>query len=512
MTFRNSPIHVLERFTLRDVDDAYRQFRIHSDLDECVIIQTCNRIELFARPGIGSMSPAPDNAAGPNGDAGTDYGNGENDDGINKNAGSTRDDTIKQSDQNYNIDDSSTQSIKRTWASLTGLDEAAFEQNMETAVGHDALHHLLKLTSGLDSMVLGEEQILGQIKDSIAAARQTRASGKHLNTLFEKAIKIGTRIRNSTGIGRGGVSVGSMAVKLAEENLDDMKSKKTLLMGTGEVSTLVAKSLLRRGYEFDVTSRTMGRARAFCESLGAGVPVRFEHVLSEFSRYDVMFVATTAPYSLVTYERILQALSARRDTDGMNHNDKNLDNSHSAKGVIRDNSDALRGMMILDLSNPRTVDERVATISGIKLMNLDQISEMVEKNMAARASKAQAVESAIKEEVGVLEASMRRLAAEPVAEMAFKKIDALRGWQLQKAVKALGETDEGRIRIIDDLTREVVESILAVPMNNLRRASERGDYGVISLAERLFDYDAECDADNCNADDITDNSSGAGPV
>ncbi len=410
VTFRNSPIHVLERFVIRDMQDAYRQFRKHSDLDECIIIQTCNRVELFARS-----------------------------------------------------DSAGAERIRRTWASLTGLDESAFVKNLETAEGHDALHHLLKLTSGLDSMVLGEEQILGQIKAAVAGARETRASGRHLNTLFEKAIRIGTRIRNSTGIGRGGTSVGSMAVKLAEKNIDDMKSKRTLLLGTGEISTLVAKSLLRRGYAFDVTSRTIGRARAFCESMG-GTPVRFEDVLFGFAGYDAIFVATTAPYSLVTYERISQAIS---------------DNAK------------WRGMMILDMSNPRTVDERVATLAGVKLMNLDQISEMVESNMEARAGKVKAIEDAIREEVGVLEATMRRLAAEPIAEHVFKNIEMLRERELQKAIRALGERDAGRIRIIDNMTREVVESIVATPMNNLRKASERGDTDAVMLAGRLFDYGAE---------------------
>ena len=110
--------------------------------------------------------------------------------------------------------------------------------------------HLLKLTSGLDSMVVGEEQIMTQIKDSIQSAKKLKVSGESLNTLFDKAIRVGTRVRTSTGISKGSISVGSMAVKLAEENVDEMKSKKILLIGTGEAATLVAKSLKKRGYPF----------------------------------------------------------------------------------------------------------------------------------------------------------------------------------------------------------------------------------------------------------------------
>ena len=405
VTFRNSPIHILEKFTIRDTENAYQQFKKHSELDECVIIQTCNRIELFGK--------------------------------------SKTDNSDK---------------IKKTWASITGLDEEIFEENIEFVENQEAMHHLLKLTSGLDSMVLGEEQILGQIKNSITSARKSKASGQHLNTLFDKAIRMGTRIRNSSGIGKGGISVGSMAVKLAEENIDELKTKQILLIGTGEVSTLVAKSLQRRGYTFNVTSRTIGRSETFCETMG-GNPIKFEEVLSGFNKYDVIFVATTAPYFLVTQERIADAMK-----------DKN------------------KGMMILDLSNPRTVDEKVAIIGGVKLMNLDQIAEMVEKNMNARLNKVKTVENIIRQEVSVLEASMKRLDAEPLVTDVFKSIENLREKELNKALQMLNEKDEKKIKIIEELTKAVVESIVSTPMNNIRKASEQGQPDVIELASKLFDY------------------------
>jgi glutamyl-tRNA reductase len=405
VTFRNSPIHILEQFTIKNINNAYEKFKKESGLDECVIIQTCNRIELFGK----SKS-------------------------------------------------NETEKIKKTWASLAGLEEDSFNENVEFVENQEAFHHLLKLTSGLDSMVLGEEQILGQIKKSITSAREIKASGQHLNTLFDKAIRVGTRIRNSSGIGKGGISVGSMAVKLAEENIDELKTKKILLIGTGEVSTLVAKSLQRRGYAFNVTSRTIGRSQTFCENMG-GQAVKFEEVLSGFDEYDIIFVATTAPYFLVTHERITAAMD-----------DKN------------------KGMMILDLSNPRTVDEKVATIAGVKLMNLDQIAEMVEKNMNARQNKVKIVENIINEEVSVLEASMKRLDAEPLVKDVFKNIDSLRIKELQKALSMLDEKDEKKIKIIEELTKAVVESIVSTPMNNIRKASEQGKPDVVELASKLFDY------------------------
>lgn len=412
VTFRNSPIHILEKFTIKDIKEAYEQFKKYSDLDECVIIQTCNRIELFGKS--------------------------------------------KTNNQDK---------IKKIWATLSGLDEESFNENIEFVENQEAMHHLLKLTSGLDSMVLGEEQILGQIKKSITSAREVKASGQHLNTLFDKAIRMGTRIRNSSGIGKGGISVGSMAVKLAEENIDELKTKKILLIGTGEVSTLVAKSLERRGYSFNVTSRTIGRSQTFCETMG-GEPVKFEEVISGFDNYDIIFVATTAPYFLVTHERITKAMNGKN-----------------------------KGMMILDLSNPRTVDEKVATIGGVKLMNLDQIAEMVEKNMNARLNKVKTVENIISEEVSVLEASMKRLDAEPLVKDVFKNIDNLRDKELQKALQMLGEKDEKKIKIIEELTKAVVEGIVSTPMNNIRKASEQGNPDIVELATKLFDYKKQNQAD-----------------
>ena len=405
VTFRNSPIHVLERFTFRDLESAYSEFKEHSGLEECVIVQTCNRVELF--------------------------GTGK---------------------------ECNVEKIKKTWASLTGLEENAFKENLELSENKEVFHHLLKLTSGLDSMVIGEEQILGQIKDSITAARERKASGQHLNTLFDKAIHVGTRIRNSTGISKGGVSLGSMAVKLAEENIDDLKSKDILLIGAGEVSALVAKSLGRRGYPFFVTSRTIERAKAFSETMG-GSPVKFEDVLSSFHKYDVIFVATTAPYFLVTHERIRNAIKEKK-----------------------------KGMMILDLSNPRTVDEKVATVSGIKLVNIDQIAEMVDKNMRSRIGMVKTVENIISEELPVLEASMNRLDAEPIVKDVFKNIDSLRIKELKKALQMLDEKDENKIKIIEELTKAVVESIVSQPMNNLRKASEEGNAEILDAASKLFDY------------------------
>ena len=207
-----------------------------------------------------------------------------------------------------------------------------------------------------------------------------------------------------------------------------------------------------------MTSRTHERAQAFADTVG-GNPIKFETAISNFNKVDVLFVATVAPYFLVTYDRIKEAMDSKKT-----------------------------GMMIMDLSNPRTVDERVSTIKRIKMMNLDQIAEMVDKNMRTRIGIVSSAEKIINEEIPIVEAVMKRLEVEPVVKSVFKDIDQVRLKELKKALQMLGETDEQKIRIIDQLTQAIVEGIISTPMNNLRKATEQGDSELLKTVSKLFDY------------------------
>lgn len=402
VTFRKSPIHVMEQFTFRSVASALSGFRAHAGLDECVIVQTCNRVEVYGA-----------------------------------------------------ADSCSEERIKRAWASLAGLDEGAFGGNMEFCESGEAIGHLLRVASGLDSMVLGEEQVLGQVRHSIAEARECGASGRVLNTAFDRAVRLGARVRQATGISRGGVSVGSMAVRLAEEaHGGSLDGQRTLLIGTGELATLVAKSLSQRGYGFGVASRTLRRAEAFCGAVG-GTAVRFEDALGNYGAYSVVFVATAAPYFMVTAE----SLGASRRAGSM---------------------------MIVDLSNPRTVDERVAGLDGVRLVNLDEIAGIVERNVRDRESQALAAEGMVAGELAGVEASVRRLGAEPLIAEVFRGAEAVRERELAKALEMLGDVDEQTARTVEDLTRSIMEGIVSGPIGRIRRASEGGEEDVLDAASRLF--------------------------
>lgn len=351
VTFKNIPIYKLERFAFKDITKAYESFKKISTVSECVIIQTASRIEVFTVINL-EKGEVPD--------ARRSEGKGLV---LNK--------------------------IKETWVSLTELKEFDldhFDQILEVYMNTDVYLHLLRLACGLESIVVGNEKILEEIKASISSAKQAKVSGRILNKLFDNSIRIATHIRDSTGISREVTSIGDIAVKIAEEYAGLDAKKHLLLIGTGETASMVAKSLNKKGYAFDISSMTIERSTGFSKILG-GKPIQFQDVLSGFDKFDIIFVATTADYFIITYDKIRIVMESKK-----------------------------KGTMILDVSDPRAVDEKVSTLPGTKLMFRDQITEMEERNLRAGKDKVLAVEKMISKEVPIIEATMKRLDPESLVK------------------------------------------------------------------------------------------------
>ena len=410
VTFRDAPIHLLEKFAFIDIDYAHKKFIENCSIRECVIIQTCNRVEIFA------AGLAPD---------------------VDK--------------------------LLQVWGSIVGLTIDEFTNTVEIAKDRDVVLHLLRLASGLDSLVIGEDQILGQVKRAFDFASKHHYTGSNLSVMFNRAVKLGSRVRTSTSLNKGSISIGSIAVNLAEDHLDNLKSKHIMLIGTGEGATLVAKSLKKRDINFLVTSRTFQRAKAFADTVG-GEPTPFEKALEILYEVDLIFVSTTAPYYLITYDRVEKAMSKREN-----------------------------GMMILDLSNPRTVEERVAQLRKIKLINMDQIAEIVENNMRTRKNEISSAEKLIDIEMSSVYNMYKRKRAEPIVVSIFKSVDAIRDSELKKAFSILGKRiGPEESKIVEKLSYAIVEGILSSPMNNLRKEleeCEEKDEDFMKFILKLFNYE-----------------------
>ncbi|HYX56829.1 MAG TPA: glutamyl-tRNA reductase [Nitrososphaeraceae archaeon] len=410
VTFRDAPIHLLERFAFIDIDYAHKKFIENCSIRECVIIQTCNRVEIFA------AGLAPD---------------------VNK--------------------------LLKVWGSIVGLTIDEFANTVEIAKDRDVVLHLLRLASGLDSLVIGEDQILGQVKRAFDFASKHHYAGSSLSVMFDRAVKLGSRVRTSTSLNKGSISIGSIAVNLAEDHLDNLKSKRIMLIGTGEGATLVAKSLKKRDISFLVTSRTFQRAKAFADTVG-GEPTPFEKALEILHEVDIIFVSTTAPYYLITYDRVEKAMSKREN-----------------------------GMMILDLSNPRTVEERVAQLRKIKLINMDQIAEIVENNRRSRKNEISSAEKLIDIEMNSVYNMYKRKRAEPIVVSIFKNVDAIRDSELKKAYSILGKRiGPEESKVVEKLSYAIVEGILSSPMNNLRKEleeCEENEEDFMRFILKLFNYE-----------------------
>jgi len=408
VTFKNIPLHKLERFVFKDVAAACESFRKIPGVSECVILQTTSRVELFIVNNLETYE-APD---------------------------------ARRIEGRELV----LRKIVETWISLAGLEEYDvdhFDQILEVYENTAVYDRLLRLACGLESVVVGNERILEQIKSAISNTKQSNASGRILNKLFDSCIRIATRIRDSTGISKGVASIGDVAVKIAEAHAGLDGKKRVLLIGTGETAAMVAKSLNEKGYAFDITSKTIERSTGFSKTLG-GKPIKFEDVLLAFDKFDIIFVATTADYFIITYDKIK---------------------------VVMENK--TKGTMILDISDPRAVDEKISSFPATKLMFRDQIIEMEERSLRARKDEVLAVEKMISKEVPIIEATMKQLAPEPLVNDVFASVDSLRKKELEKALQMLGETNKEKIKIIDELTKAVVDSIVSIPVSNSKKATEQ---------------------------------------
>ncbi|MDQ4016158.1 MAG: glutamyl-tRNA reductase [Thermoproteota archaeon] len=410
VTYRNAPMHLLEKFTFKDIDKAHKVFLEGAGFDECVILQTCNRVEIFG--------------------------------------------AAKDPDEDKLLEE---------WVSATGLSEKDLD-SIEINRGKDAVVHLMRLASGLESLVVGEDQILGQVRRAYEFSRAHRYASANLSVVFDRALKAGSRIRTATGINKGNVSIASVAVNLAEEYFDDLKNKTVLLIGTGEAGSLVAKVLQRRDVNFMIASRVPERAHAFADTV-AGIPIAFDTALEMLRIVDVIFTATMAPYRLITYERIENAMMDRKGERS--------------------------SMMVFDLSNPRTVDERVATIRGVKLINMDQIAELVGKNMRSRIKEVNSAEKLINDEMKSFDTIMKRMKAEPVVMTVFRNVDTIRERELKKALTMIGKKlAPEEAKVVEQLSYAIVEGVLSIPMNNLRKEIEEGgNEELMKIVAKLFKYE-----------------------
>ncbi|SNQ59794.1 glutamyl-tRNA reductase [Candidatus Methanoperedens nitratireducens] len=326
---------------------------------------------------------------------------------------------------------------------------------------HDeSLRHLLRLTSGLESMIVGEDQILGQVKELYGLAKKAGTVGKTLDTAFNKSIQVGKRIRNETGINKGSVSIGSAAVELAENELEGLDGKTVMVIGAGEMGTLVAKALANKEIKvIYVANRTFDKAEALACELN-GKAVRYELMENYIPLSDVVISATSAPHFVLTHEIISRAKEKRG-----------------------------KDLMLIDIGNPRNIENCVGEIQGISLHNIDGLRSISEANLAKRREEAKKAEVLIEEELTLLKKQYKRQQADTIISALYSRVETIRCKECEEAInKLMARHTMGDVEreVLDDMTHSFANQILAEPTKILRNAAEHDDERFLDAVAELF--------------------------
>ncbi|MDZ4172304.1 MAG: glutamyl-tRNA reductase [Methanobacteriaceae archaeon] len=320
----------------------------------------------------------------------------------------------------------------------------------------NALEHLLRLASGLESMIIGEDQILGQIREAKKRGIKECSSGLFLNAIFTKSLHVGQAVRKKTSINRGSISIGSAAVALAEEVHGDLKCKKVLIVGAGKMGTLVAKALVEKHLKaIVVANRTHDRAVELAKELG-GCAIHFDQLMDAMVDADVIISATGAPHPILTREKVEEAVPVERR----------------------------KSLVMVDIANPRDIEDSVAEL-GVKIFNIDNLRGIADENRKMREKEAKEAENIVKKELILLEKSLKHMAVEPLISQIRCEMELIRLNETQKAIKMLGDIN-GKEKIIENLTKSVVDKIFYDIVFNIKSAAENEDREVIKACETLF--------------------------
>ncbi len=318
-----------------------------------------------------------------------------------------------------------------------------------------AINHLLRLSSGLESMIVGEDQILGQIKTARKNAIKDETIGPRLEKVFTKAIHVGQSIRKRTRINEGGVSVGSGAVELIEEKYGSLYGKNVLIIGAGEMGTVVAKALLDKGTNaIVVANRTFDKAKQLAQELD-GLAIRFDKLTDSFDKIDIVISATGAPHTIINKARL-----------------SHLPTEH------------LSNMVMLDLANPRDIEDDVHELP-VKLYNLDDLRYITDKNKQQRIKEAAKAEEIIEEETVLLKDALREIEVAPILSSMNIEAEKIRKQELEKTLNML-DLDKKAAKKVDYLTRSLTDKLYYNINNNLKKAAAQDDTQTIESAKKLL--------------------------
>ena len=324
----------------------------------------------------------------------------------------------------------------------------------------DAVLHLFRMSSGLESMIIGEDQILGQIKDSKKKSEKEGHCGKTLDTIFTKAIHVGQVVRNKTKINQGSISIGSAAVDLAEEHLGDLQDKHVLVIGAGKMGTLVAKALAEKNLKaIFVANRTYYKAVKLAEELD-GEAILFDNLEEKLLNADLVISSTGSPHPIVNKERLLKVFG----------------------------EEAPKKMIFIDIANPRDIEDDVKEL-GIDLFNIDDLRGIAEKNKKLRENEVIEAENIIESEFDLLKESFNLIEINSLLGSLRESMEEIRQRESQKGIVKLNSVDAKDIKTIDKMTQSIVNKIFYDISENIRKTAKNNEEDYIRICEMILKGD-----------------------
>jgi glutamyl-tRNA reductase len=331
--------------------------------------------------------------------------------------------------------------------------------------GTDAVQHVFRVASSLDSMVVGEPQILGQVKDAYEVAAEGSATGLVLNRFMHKAFSTAKRVRTETRIAQSAVSISFAAVELARKIFGSLPGKRVLIIGAGEMCELAATHLVENGVTgVQVTNRTYARAEALAKEFdGRAVP--FEEFQSHLSEVDIVISSTGAPHTVVNVEDVRSAMKSRKQ----------------------------KPMFLIDIAVPRDLDPRINDLPNVYLYDVDDLQGVVEANKRERVKEAEKAEEIVGEEVRSFQSWMKTLEVTPTIRALRDKFDRIRKAELEKTLKVFGDNlPKKQRKSLEAMTQAIVNKILHEPTVYLKQFANDPDLDFsVDALQRIFALDEE---------------------
>lgn len=415
LSHKTAPVDVREKLSFPEatVPDAFKALMSYEGIKEGLILSTCNRVELYAS--------AQDSAKG-----------------------------VEQ--------------IKKFISDYHKLSPESLELSLYVYTEGEAVRHTFRVASSLDSMVVGEPQILGQLKDAFELALKARTTSTILNKLLKKAISSAKRVRTETKIAESAVSISFAAVELARKIFGDLDGKTVMLLGAGEMAELAARHLLNNGVKsIMVTNRTFERAVELAKEFN-GSAVHFEDFPTEMVMADILICSTGAPHYVVKHDAVSRVLKDRRH----------------------------KPIFMIDISVPRNIDPDVNKIDNVYLYDIDDLQGVVNSNIEGRQKEAEKAEEIITREVETFLQWERSLDAVPTIVDLREKVEDIRKRELEKTLCQLNGLSNEQRNAVEALSTAIVNKIVHAPIVVLKQeAAGATSEELFRFARKLFNLDKE---------------------